>query len=158
MSTRLLLALLVFLSLAFGVYHFQSRYTAQKQLTAEAEKKIDAQSRFIDELQNRQRDVAALDAMYIQELANAQRTIENLQLDVAGGVKRLHLNATCKPLPAAAGSASVDDAARARLVDAAERDYFRLRERIAFVSKQLAGLQDYVRQQCMNPINKGGNK
>ncbi|ORJ47583.1 hypothetical protein B2M27_25385 [Kluyvera intermedia] len=36
----------------------------------------------------------------------------------------------------------------ARLTDAAERDYFILRERIETVTKQLTGLQQYVREQC----------
>jgi len=158
MNTRLSLTLLIFLSLAFGIYHFQSRYSAQKLLTDRAEKRLAASYRLIDDLQKRQRDVAALDATYTQELANAQRTIEGLQRDVAGGVKRLRLNATCKPLPAATGPAGVDDAARARLTDAAERDYFRLRKRIELASKQLAGLQDYIRQQCLKTINKGDNR
>ncbi len=37
----------------------------------------------------------------------------------------------------------------ARLTDAAERDYFTLRERIETITKQLTGLQAYVREQCL---------
>jgi hypothetical protein len=33
---------------------------------------------------------------------------------------------------------------------AAERDYFTLRERIETITKQLTGLQQYVREQCLN--------
>lgn len=151
MNARPLLALLAFLSLAFGVYHFQSRYAAQKLLTAQAEQKLASQNRLIDDLNSRQRDVAALDSRYTKELADAQRTIENLQRDVAIGTKRLHIAARCPNVPAGAASARVDAAAGARLTDAAERNYFSLRNRIDLATKQIAGLQDYIRLQCPRP-------
>ncbi len=149
MNIRFLFTLLVCLSLAFSTYYFQSRYAAQKLLTAQVEKKLALSIRLIEDLQKRQRDVADLDSRYTRELANAQRTIEDLQRDVAGGAKRLHVAAGCPKLPAGSTAARLDDAAGARLTDAAERDYFRLRSRIELASKQLAGLQDYVRQQCL---------
>jgi prophage endopeptidase len=43
----------------------------------------------------------------------------------------------------------MDDATGPRLTDAAERDYFTLRERIETITKQLTGLQQYVREQCL---------
>ncbi len=43
----------------------------------------------------------------------------------------------------------VDDATSPGLTDAAERDYFTLRERITIITKQLTGLQAYVREQCL---------
>lgn len=66
----------------------------------------------------------------------------------AAGRKRLQISARC-PANGAASATSVDDAASPRLTDAAERDYFTLRERIETVTKQLTGLQDYVRTQCL---------
>lgn len=149
MRTPFLLALTVFTALAFGTFHFQSRYASQKQLTAQAEQKLAAQNRVIEDLTSRQRDVAALDARYAQELTDAQLTIENLQRDVAAGTKRLRLAAGCPNLPAGASAARVDDAARARLTDAAERNYFSLRNRIDLATRQIAGLQDYIRLQCL---------
>ncbi|EOU9492151.1 lysis protein [Cronobacter muytjensii] len=102
----------------------------------------------IDDMQRRQRDVAALDAKYTKELADAQENIAHLERDVAAGRKRLQLNATCSA-NGAPGTTRVDDGASPRLTDAAERDYFTLRERIETVTRQLSGLQAYVREQCL---------
>ena len=102
----------------------------------------------ITDMQTRQRDVAALDEKYTKELADAKATIDQLHDDVANGKRRLQLNATCTK-QSATGTAGVDDAATARLTDAAQRDYFTLRERIEVAGKQMAGLQQYIREQCL---------
>ncbi|MCZ9080591.1 lysis system i-spanin subunit Rz, partial [Escherichia albertii] len=49
----------------------------------------------IADMQQRQRDVAALDAKYLRELANAKAENETLRADVAAGRKRLRVNASC---------------------------------------------------------------
>ena len=102
----------------------------------------------ISDLQRRQKSVAALDEKYTKELADAKATIDQLRDDIATGKRRLQLNASCQR-QSSSGAASVDDAARARLTDAAERDYFTLRSRIELAEKQIAGLQEYVREQCL---------
>ncbi|WP_317472003.1 lysis protein, partial [Cronobacter sakazakii] len=102
----------------------------------------------IEDMQRRQRDVATLDAKYTKDLADAQKNIAQLERDVAAGRKRLQLNATCSA-QGAPGTTRVDDGASPRLTDAAERDYFTLRERIETVTRQLSGLQAYVREQCL---------
>lgn len=150
MSLRVSLTLLILILLAFGSYHYQGRYLQQKQLTAQALEKLGAQQLLIKGLQTRQLTNAALDTRYAQELVDAQHTIENLQRDVAAGTKRLQLATTCARMPDSASSTGVDDAPRTRLTDAAERDYFRLRNRIELATKQITGLQDYIRQQCLN--------
>jgi len=99
-------------------------------------------------MQTRQRDVAALDAKYTGELADAQETIDQLEHDVAAGRKRLRLNATCTA-NGTASATSMDDGSGPRLTDAAERDYYTLRRRIETITSQLAGLQMYVREQCV---------
>ncbi|ERM09608.1 endopeptidase [Pantoea agglomerans Tx10] len=43
----------------------------------------------------------------------------------------------------------MDDATSARLTDAAQRDYFTLRERIEVAGKQIAGLQQYIKEKCL---------
>ena len=102
----------------------------------------------IADMQKRQREVAALDAKYTQELEYAKANIYQLERDVAAGKRRLQLNATCGKNGAASATA-VDDATSPRLTDAAERDYFTLRERIETVTSQLTGLQNYVRELCL---------
>lgn len=116
-----------------------------KYLQADKDLKLATQT--ITDMQTRQRDVASLDAKYTQELADAQETINQLERDVATGKRRLQLNATCKSNPT--GTSGMDDATSPRLNDSAERDYFTLRQRIETVTKQLTGLQEYVRSQCL---------
>ncbi|MGQ7145401.1 lysis protein, partial [Escherichia sp. SS-MK2] len=102
----------------------------------------------IKDMQARQRDVAALDAKYTGELADAKETIERLHSDVIAGRKRLQLNANC-PANGTTGSSGMGDASGPRLTDSAERDYFTLRERIATVMKQVGYLQEYLSTQCL---------
>jgi prophage endopeptidase len=113
-----------------------------------ARKDADARQETIIDMQRRQKSVAALDAKYTQELADAKATIDQLQSDVVAGRKRLQLNATC-PKQSTSSTSSLDDAASARLTDSAQRDYFTLRQRIETSGKMIAGLQQYLREQCL---------
>ena len=78
-------------------------------------------------MQMRQRDVAALDAKYTKELADAKAENDALRDDVAAGRRRLHIKAVCQSVREATTASSVDNAT-SRLADTAERDYFTLRE------------------------------
>ena len=141
----LLAVLVVFGALAFW-YH--GRAADEKQRADAAEHNLKMANDTISDMQARQRDVAALDAKYTKELADAKDNIDQLERDVAVGRKRLQLNAKC-PANGTTGATSLDDGTGARLTDAAERDYFTLRQRIETVTKQLTGLQAYVREQCL---------
>ncbi|HFQ6840885.1 lysis protein [Serratia sp. CY85266] len=92
-----------------------------------------------------QRAVAAIDEHRTQELNDAKNQIDTLQRAVDAGARKLQLAATCPTT----GAAGVADATGPRLTDAAQRDYFRLRERIEIANKQIAGLQDYINQVCL---------
>nr|WP_308530152.1 lysis protein [uncultured Serratia sp.] len=94
-----------------------------------------------------QRAVAAIDEHRTKELNDAKNQIDDLQRLVAAGTRKLQLAATCPTT----GAAGVVNAAGPRLTDAAERDYFRLRERIETARSQIAGLQDYIRNVCLTP-------
>ena len=88
-------------------------------------------------MQMRQRDVAALDAKYTKELADAKAENDALRDDVAAGRRRLHIKAVCQSVREATTASGVDNAASPRLADTAERDYFTLRERLITMQKQL---------------------
>ncbi|KDY11485.1 lysis system i-spanin subunit Rz [Escherichia coli] len=104
----------------------------------------------VTDMQMRQRDVAALDAKYTKELADAKAENETLRADVAAGRKRLRINATCPgPVREATGTARVDNATGPQLADTVTRDYFTLRERLMTMQKQLEGAQEYIRTQCL---------
>lgn len=154
-SYQLLIALFV-VSLAGGLIwsadHYHTKYQDEKQRADKAEKSLTLAKQTINDMQTRQRDVAALDVKYTGELADAKATIEQLQRDIAAGTKRLRLAATCPGVSSTTSTASVDDATSPRLTDAAQRDYFTLRERIETSSKQIAGMQEYISQQCSKPV------
>ena len=97
-------------------------------------------------MQMRQRDVAALDAKYTKELADAKAENDALRDDVAAGRRRLHIKAVCQSVREATTASGVDNAA-SRLADTAERDYFTLRERLITMQKQLEGTQKYINEQ-----------
>ena len=82
----------------------------------------------ITDMQMRQRDVAAPDAKYTKELADAKAENDALRDDVAAGRRRLHIKAVCQSVREATTASGVDNAASPRLADTAERDYFTLSE------------------------------
>ena len=135
-------------ALGWAVNHYRDNAITYKEQRDKARGDLVLADDTINDMKVRQRDVAALDAKYYGELADAKATIDQLERDVAAGRKRLQLNATCRA-SGAPGTTSVDDGTSPRLTDAAERDYFTLRERIETTTRQLTGLQAYVREQCM---------
>ncbi len=138
MAIGVLLVILIVACRIAGYYH--GKYVTADSLATERQQTI-------DDMQVRQRDVAALDAKYTKELADAKDTISDLRRDVDSGKRRLQLNATCEKHPASAGS--VGDATTARLNDSAQRDYFTLRERISTITGQVSYLQQYINEQCL---------
>ncbi len=120
----------------------------EKKRADDAEQNLKLATATINDMQVRQRDVAALDAKYTGELQDAKATIDQLERDVASGKRRLQLNARCTT-NGATSTTSLDDGSTPRLTDSAERDYFTLRERIETITKQLTGLQEYVQTQCL---------
>ena len=95
----------------------------------------------------RQRDVAAPDAKYTKELADAKAENDALRDDAAGR-RRLHIKAVRQSVREATTASGVDNAASPRLADTAERDYFTLRERLITMQKQLEGTQKHINEQC----------
>ncbi|WP_449506165.1 lysis protein [Enterobacter hormaechei] len=140
--------ILLLVSMVWAVNHYRDSAIAYKGERDKAAEQLILANATITDMQTRQRDVAALDAKYTGELQDAKATIDKLERDVATGKRRLQLNARCTSNGAASPS-GMDDGTGPRLTDSAERDYFTLRERIATVTKQLTGLQEYVRTQCL---------
>ncbi|HDQ0703613.1 TPA: lysis protein, partial [Escherichia coli] len=101
----------------------------------------------IADMQQRQRDVAELDARYTKELADANATIESLRADVSAGRKRLQVAATCAK--STTGASSMGDGESPRLTADAELNYYRLRSGIDRITAQVNYLQEYIRTQCL---------
>lgn len=102
----------------------------------------------LTDMQTRQRDVAALYAKYIGELANAKSKLDALEQCVSSNKCELRINATC-PKPSTSIT-RLDDDVSARLTDAAQRDYFTLKKPIVIITTQLTGLQQYIKEQCLD--------
>ncbi|EPY4086095.1 TPA: lysis protein [Klebsiella quasipneumoniae] len=147
--TAIISAVIICLIVSLGwlANHYHTNATEFKRQRDEKVKALNLANETITDMQNRQRDVAALDAKYTGELADAKATIDQLERDVASGKRRLQLNAKC-PSDGATGASGVGDAYGPRLTDSAERDYWRLRAGIATITGQVNYLQQYIREQC----------
>ncbi|HFL4375969.1 TPA: lysis protein [Escherichia coli] len=153
---RVLCVVIIALAAGCGVLWLATNHYRDNAITYKAQRdkkvrELELANVTITDMQQRQRDVAALDARYSRELADARAENETLRADVAAGRKRLRINATCQgPVREATGTARVGNATGPRLADTAERDYFTLRDRLMMMQKQLEGAQDYIRTQCLN--------
>ena len=101
----------------------------------------------ITDMQMRQRDVAALDAKYTKELADAKAENDALRDDVAAGRRRLHIKAVCQsvreipPPPAWIMQPPPDWQTPLNGIISPSR-------RLITMQKQLEGTQKYINEQC----------
>ena len=151
---RMLSAFIVILLVACGALWMATDHYRDNAITYKAQRdnkasELKLANATITDMQVRQRDVAALDAKYSRELADARAENETLRADVAAGRKRLRINATCPGSVREAPTSGVDNATGPQLADTVTRDYFTLRERLMTMHKQLEGAQDYIRTQCL---------
>lgn len=148
--TAIIIAVVVciIVSLGWAVNHYRDNAITYKDQRDKAAKNISTANATIKDMQVRQRDVAALDAKYTKELADAQAENDKLRADVVAGKRRLQIAATCSK-DETAGASGLVDGSSPRLTADAELNYWRLRDGIDTVTKQLTGLQEYVRTQCL---------
>ncbi|EIQ4297911.1 lysis protein [Salmonella enterica] len=154
MTTGAIVVLLIVVAaLAWTTDHYHGNAVKYKSQRDTATHSLKLANATITDMTKRQRDVAALDARYTKELADAKAENDALRDDVAAGSRRLLVNATCPAIPTgkSTSAARVDNAASPRLADSAQRDYFTLKERVTTMQKQLEGAQDYIRTQCLAP-------
>ena len=143
------LVICIIVCLSWAVNHYRDNAITYKAQRDKNVRELKLANAAITDMQMRQRDVAALDAKYTKELADAKAENETLRADVAAGRKRLRINATCPgPVREATGTARVDNATGPQLADTVTRDYFTLRERLITMQKQLEGTQKYINEQC----------
>ncbi len=135
-------------SMAWMINHYRDNAITYKDQRDKATEKLSLANATIKDMQTRQRDVAALDAKYTKDLADAKAENDRLRADVVAGKRRLQIAATCSK-DGTPGTSGVVDGSSPRLTADAELNYWRLRDGIATVTKQLTGLQEYVRTQCL---------
>ncbi|EPU7029269.1 lysis protein [Salmonella enterica subsp. enterica] len=127
--------------------HYRGNAITYKDQLDKATEKLSLANATIKDMQTRQRDVAALDAKYTGELADAKAENDRLRDDVVAGKRQLQLKATCTNRKTSASGMDANSAPQ--LTADAELNYWRLRDGIDTVTKQLSGLQQYVREQCL---------
>ncbi|EOC0350088.1 lysis protein [Cronobacter turicensis] len=142
-----LLGLLALIAILTSFYYHDQFKESQASLTA-VNRELNAVKDAKEKMLEGQRKLAELDAWYTGEIARVKAENDQLRADVANGTRRLQLNATCERVRNASGTTGGSNATAPRLDDAAQRDYFTLRERIATITAQMIGLQIYVREQC----------
>ncbi|EJD6640760.1 lysis protein [Citrobacter freundii] len=135
-------------ALAWGVIHYRDNAIEYKKQRDKVTEQLSLANATITDMTTRQRDVAALDAKYTKELADAKKTISDLRRDVDSGAKRLRIAATCHGVPKATSATGVDDAGTPELTPDARRNYFDHRDGIATVNKMIHGMQEYIDTQC----------
>lgn len=130
--------------------HYHSNATEFKRQRDKVTEQLSPANDTIADMQTRQRDVAALDAKYTKELADAKAENDALQRRLDNG-GRVLVKGKC-PVSAAtqtAGAASMGDDATVELSAVAGRNVLGIRAGIISDQKSLSVLQDYIRTQCL---------
>ncbi|EAO6531101.1 lysis protein [Salmonella enterica] len=141
--------LIVAAALAWTTDHYHSNAVKYKSQRDTATHSLKLANATITDMQTRQRDVAALDAKYTKELADAQTRNTDLQRRLAAG-DRVRVKGRCT-VPASATPAStgsVGDAATVELSPDSGRNVLNIRAGIISDQEKLKYLQEYIRTQC----------
>ncbi|ELY4375389.1 lysis protein [Cronobacter sakazakii] len=130
--------------------HYRSALTKTEASLTEVNRELNLAKDTIADMQTRQRDVAALDAKYTQELAdaNAENDALRKRLDNGG---RVRVKGSC-PVSATtktSGTSGMGNDATVELSDVAGRNVLSIRAGIISDQASLRVLQDYIRQQCL---------
>lgn len=136
--------------LTFFVNHYRDNAITYKDQRDKATKNLRLANDTIKDMQVRQRDVAALDAKYTKELADAKAQNDALQRKLDNG-GRLLVKGRC-PVSAstqATGAASMGDDATIELSAVAGRNVLGIRSGIISDQTSLRTLQEYIATQCL---------
>ncbi|AXD71538.1 lysis protein [Salmonella enterica] len=141
--------LIVAAALAWTTDHYHGNAVRYKDQRDTATHNLKLANETIDDMQVRQRDVAALDARYTKELADAQTRNTDLQRRLAaGGRVRVKGQCTVPASTTSASTGSVGDAASVELSTDSGRNVLDIRAGIISDQAKLRYLQQYVREQC----------
>lgn len=148
--TGVIVSLLIVIAvLAWATDHYHGNAVKYKSQRDTVTHKLALANATITDMQTRQRDVAALDARYTKELADAQTRNTDLQRRLAAG-GRVRVEGRCSvPTPTKTASTSrVGDAATVELSPGAGQNVLDIRAGIISDQEKLKYLQEYVNTQC----------
>lgn len=140
----------IIVSLGWAVNHYRDNAIDYKKQRDTAVNESALAKATITDMQTRQRDVAALDAKYTQELADAKAQNDALQRKLDNG-GRVLVKGRC-PVPAsteASGTAGVGNDATVELSPVAGRNVLGIRDGIISDQTSLRALQEYINTQCL---------
>ncbi|ELD4017790.1 lysis protein [Salmonella enterica] len=141
--------MIVVAALAWTIDYYHGNAVKYKSQRDTATHSLKLANETITDMQTRQRDVAALDARYTKELADAQTRNTDLQRRLAaGGRVRVKGRCTVPASTTSASAGSVGDAASVELSTDSGRNVLDIRAGIISDQAKLRYLQDYVRTQC----------
>ncbi|EAP0942998.1 lysis protein [Salmonella enterica] len=140
--------LIVVAALAWATDHYHSNAIRYKEQRDTVTHKLALANATITDMQTRQHDVAALDARYTKELADAKAENDALQRRLAAG-GRVRVKGRCTvPTPTETASTSrVGNAATVELSPVAGQNVLGIRAGIISDQAKLKYLQDYIRTQ-----------
>ncbi len=141
--------LIVAAALAWATDHYHSNAVRFRQQRDTATHNLNLANETISDMKTRQRDVAALDARYTKELADAQTRNADLQRRLAAG-GRVRVEGRCSvPTETETASTSrVGNAATVELSPVAGQNVLGIRSGIISDQAKLRYLQEYIRTQC----------
>ncbi|EDB0139370.1 lysis protein [Salmonella enterica] len=141
--------LIVAAALAWTTDHYHGNAVKYKSQRDSATHSLNLANATITDMQTRQRDVAALDARYTKELADAQTENADLQRRLAsGGRVRVKGRCTVPASTTSASTGSVGNAATVELSDVAGQNILDIRAGIISDQAKLRYLQQYITEQC----------
>ncbi|EBW8794959.1 lysis protein [Salmonella enterica] len=151
MTTGVIVSLLIVIAaLAWATDHYHGNAVKYKDQRDTATHNLKMANETISDMQTRQRDVAALDAKYTKELADAKAENDALQRRlVAGSRVRVEGRCTVPTTTKTASTRRVGNAATVELSDVAGQNVLNIRAGIISDQEKLRYLQAYVRTQCL---------
>ncbi|EBJ2517207.1 lysis protein [Salmonella enterica subsp. enterica serovar Telelkebir] len=150
MTTGVIISLLILAAaLGWTTSHYHGNAVRYKDQRDTATHNLKLANEIISDMQTRQRDIAALDAKYTKELADAQTRNTDLQRRLAAG-GRVRVEGRCSvPTETETASTSrVGNAATVELSPGAGQNVLNIRAGIISDQEKLKYLQEYVRTQC----------
>lgn len=140
--------MIVAAALAWTADHYHGNAVKYKDQRDTATHNLKLANATITDMQTRQRDVAALDAKYTKELADAQTENADLQRRLAaGGRVRVKGRCTVPASTTTASPGSMGNAATVELSNVAGQNVLDIRAGIISDQTKLRYLQEYIRTQ-----------
>ncbi|EBW7768647.1 lysis protein [Salmonella enterica subsp. enterica serovar Louisiana] len=150
MTTGVIVSLLIVIAaLAWATDHYHGNAVKYKEQRDTATHSLTLANETIDDMTQRQRDVAALDAKYTKELADAQTRNTDLQRRLAaGGRVRVEGRCSVPTQTETASTSRMGNAATVELSPVAGQNVLNIRAGIISDQEKLKYLQEYIRTQC----------